>query len=220
MSSTQSTSANRALERSAQTSAAPRPEPPRQQGERRNMGEAFASKLQQAAGDEGKGAASTSGQARTGQAARQTRDFDSSERSFSDEGDYALAQMARQVGGAERSAATAESACAEAFDRALIDRIAARIAEVQPGQAGSQVRVDLPAGSLAETVVLQREADGAMAIRVAGADPRLSPSAQGFARQALEAALLRRRVKVGSLSFEKGAGANQRNRSSARSRVV
>lgn len=194
-------------------------EPARKQGERRNLGDSFAGKLKQAAAEDGKGVGSTVHRSGT-EAGRRQRPLDNGEQRQSGEGDGSAAQMQRQVAGIDRQASIAESARTEAFDRALFDRIAARIAEVQPGQAGSQVRIDLPLGQLAETVHLRREADGSMAIRVCGNDPRLSPSAQGMARQALEAALLRRKLRVSSLTFEDADRTGQRSRSSARSRVV
>ena len=104
-----------------------------------------------------------------------------------------------------------------AADTAAIDRMAAQIAEPR-GFDTREMEIKFPAGMLAAEASIQRQPDGGLAIRLAGLDPRLGAVREGQARLALLGALEKRRLKVSSLVFERGAG--QAGRKSTMSRVV
>jgi hypothetical protein len=91
-----------------------------------------------------------------------------------------------------------------AFDTALFSQIAAQIAEGVPVAGASEASIEFPAGSLAESAHLRREADGSIAIRIAGLDPRLSVMQNGRAQMELRAAIALRRLQVSSLTLECG----------------
>lgn len=196
-------------------------EPPRRESERRILEDRFASKLRN---DSPQGEASERATADPKSmpkaAHRIARDSGRDDQSGAN-ADSGSAELVRQFAGADRHDSIARSAAGEAFDRALIDRIASRIAETLPGQRGSQFQIDLPAGQLAQAVQLQREPDGSLAIRVLGADIGLAANQRDVAKRALLDALQRRNLRVASLAFEPATTAPfYRNRSSARSRVV
>lgn len=89
-----------------------------------------------------------------------------------------------------------------AFDTALLNQIAAHIAEGVPVVGSSEASVEFPAGSLVQSALIRREADGSIAIRLAGVDPRLSALQNGRAQAELRSALAGRRLAVHSITLE------------------
>ena len=88
-------------------------------------------------------------------------------------------------------------------DHALYDKIAAQIAELRPGEGSQMMQLTLPGGSLAAGAMIMRGADGGMAIRITGIDPRLSAMQVARMRKELDNALARRRVNLNSLTLDK-----------------
>lgn len=106
-------------------------------------------------------------------------------------------------------------------DTALLDRIAAQIAEPHGVRGAEGAHLALPPGSLAAGALVVRGADGGLAIRITGLDPRLGPAQTLRLRSGLERALARRGVEVTTLELERTAPAHDyRGRASVTSRAV
>jgi hypothetical protein len=93
---------------------------------------------------------------------------------------------------------------AAAFDTALLSQIAAQISDGVHGAASAEASIEFPAGSLAQSAHIRRDADGSIAIRIAGLDPRLSAMQNGRVQADLRSALALRRLQVSSLTLERG----------------
>lgn len=106
-----------------------------------------------------------------------------------------------------------------ALDSALLSQIAAQIADSASSAGASEASIEFPAGSLAESALIRREADGSIAIRIAGIDPRLSALQNARAQMELRAALAQRRLQVSSVTLERGR-AEEPDQNPAISRVV
>lgn len=146
----------------------------------------------------------------------------------------AFSQQGGDPGGADpavmvRAAAVAQLAEPGArgsivIDIAMIDKIAARIAEVQPAEARQQAAaVAFPTGSVVESATVLRGPDGGLAIRITGLDPRVSALQADRLRANLLSALERRRIKTEAVMFDdirEVASGRQRDRDSVTSRVV
>lgn len=193
----------------------PRQHPPRRAAEQRALGERFAERLER---ESGRGSFETTMRDAAGRQQREeaSRDRGDGERERG-EGAPGGALLALQ----QAEAATGQQVSAERYgqlDRATIDRIAAQIAEARPGSAGAEAQVHFAAGSAAQMAHLRMRADGSIAIRVSGLDPRLTALQQGQLRFALVDALRRRDFRVDELRFEEAK--SQRGRDDAMSRVV
>lgn len=107
------------------------------------------------------------------------------------------------------------------IDTALLERIAAQIAEVHPGKSNETALLTLPEGSIAQTASIARGADGALTIRIMGLDPRLSVLQADRLKAGLISALGRRRIDLAGLSVEyRSLPGDQLGRDSTTSRVV
>lgn len=95
----------------------------------------------------------------------------------------------------------AQTAFNAQLDRAMIDRIAAQIAEARAGDGGA-LEVSFPEGFLAASAMIERNAAGALAIQVVGLDPNLSPLYTSQLKATLHTALERRKLRVASLTME------------------
>ncbi|WP_379553661.1 hypothetical protein [Qipengyuania sp. DGS5-3] len=174
-------------------------EPPRQQAENRTLRDRFSEKLAREDGEKSgsaKGAtiAEKEGQARSAILEQQGERSDQGMLSGGDDArlQLAAATAAREAG---RSSAT--------MDTQMLSRMAAQIAEGWPCAKASSASIQFPEGSLAETAQIKREADGSIAIRIAGLDPRLTAQQTGRAHLELLNAFARRRLSVNSLHLER-----------------
>lgn len=91
-----------------------------------------------------------------------------------------------------------------AFDTALFSQIAAQIAEAMPGAGTSEASIEFPSGALVQSAHIRREADGSIAIRIAGLDPRLSAMQNGRVQAELRSALALRRLRVSTVTLDRG----------------
>ncbi len=186
-------------------------EPPRRQAETRTLGERFSAKMDRANEDGSR--ASARGDEGSGKPVSQrssASDFDSlsGQNGQQSEGDLARADMARILKGGEPQA-LGNQATVNTADSAMLERMAAQIAESWPSASKPAVEITFPPGALAQGAHLQRQADGSIAIRIAGLDPKLNALRAGYAQLALLHGLDRRRLKIASLEFEKSRGAQR-----------
>lgn len=185
------------------TSIAP---PPRQQAERQSVNDRFAAKLDRE--DNAKGSQRDEGGQRRGVddialPTLFTGEQDTGEGSA--ESDLGQREVLLRLTAAANLAGIAAPA-ATAFDTALLNQIAAQIADSVPSAGASEVSIEFPEGSLAQSAHVRREPDGSIAIRLAGLDPRLSAAQNGRAQMDLRAALALRRLQVSSLTLERWQG--------------
>lgn len=215
MTRTQSASANHpATSHAAARASPPAANPPRQQAESSAARDRFAARLERseprdsaiAERDEGK----TPDDART----RVQRDpSEGSDRAASGQdggddshADLAFAQSPTAVlQGASGVTGVAASPAALPIDPAMLERMAAQIAEQWPGAIVEAARIQFPDGMIVKAALLVREPDGSMAIRLTGLDPRVSTVQTARLQHDLANALARRRLRVGSLQFENPA---------------
>ena len=203
--------------------AEPRKEPPRQQAEARSARERFASRLDQ--GSErfasGSDRPDSTNRNESGRIAGERE----GERGGSGDGsgggsggnsgggddrgggqhDHALhgAHALTLTGIANISAPA--SASAPVIDLAMLERMAAQIAESCPSVGAEAMRIEFPTGAIAQSALVSRAADGSLAIRIAGIDPKLSALHHAQLQIQLAGALNRRRLRIGSLNFENAA---------------
>lgn len=190
-----------------------RHEPPRQQAETRTLSEKFSAKIEGRSEDSGRGSEKEAdGLSRHASSRSNAGSFDSlsGESGQQSESEFARSEMARIVKSGEAVAA-ANQATASRADNAVIEKMAAHIAESWPGAGQKAADIDFPPGSLAQGAHLLRQSDGSIAIRIAGLDPKLNALRAGYAQLALMHGLDRRRLRVASLVFERSEN-SQRGR--------
>ena len=200
-------------------SAEPRKEPPRQQAEARSARERFASRLDQ--GSErfpsGSDRPDSTNRNESGRIAGERE----GERGGSGDGsgggsgggdDRGGGQHDHTLHGAHALTLTGianisapASASAPVIDLAMLERMAAQIAESWPSVGAEAMRIEFPAGAIAQSALVSRAADGSLAIRIAGIDPKLSALHHAQLQIQLAGALNRRRLRIGSLNFENAA---------------
>ena len=193
-------------------------EPPRQQAERQGLKDRFAAKLErEEGGAPTQGRDSAAVNSSDGLASRSQLPL---ERDGSENNDSGLAQrdMQNLLTGPQATSAAGLSG-AIPMDTAMLQRMAAQIAEGIPGAASSEASIQFPDGSLAESAQIRREPDGSIAIRIAGFDPRLSAFQSGRAEVELLTALALRRLKVSSILLER-TKSDQRSRESSRESAI
>lgn len=194
----------------APTNRSPSPaEPPRQQAETRAARDRFAARLDRDGPAETGKAEREEGKAQAGSRERvQEREGNGS--GFGDgeqkgggdaQPELALAQPAAALFGAAATAAVAEIAT-PLMDPALLERMAAQIAEHWPAVGLEAAHVQFPEGAVVQSALLTRGPDGAMAIRLTGLDPRVTAVQSARLQLDLANALSRRRLRIGSLQFE------------------
>lgn len=118
---------------------------------------------------------------------------------------------------------TTRGAAPSGIDPALIDRIAAQIAEVQPAAANQTALVTFPAGTIVGSATVMRGPDGGLTIRLTGLDPRVGALQADRLRTSLLSSLERRRIKTSEVTFDRDRSTDpgiQDNRESITSRVV
>jgi hypothetical protein len=98
------------------------------------------------------------------------------------------------------------------MDPALLERMAAQIAEHWPAGGVEAAQVQFPEGSVVQSALLIRAPDGTMAIRLAGLDPRATAVQSARLQLDLANALSRRRLRIGSLHFETAPRAQRDHR--------
>jgi hypothetical protein len=204
----------------AASSANPRhPAPtPRHQAERQSLSDRFAAKLER--DDNAKGAQrEEAGQRREDAAMPSLRKGEGDAGEDSAQPDLGQREALMRLTAAANLTGTAPPVAA-AFDTALLSQIAAQIAEGVPGAGSAEASIEFPAGALAQSAHIRREADGSIAIRIAGLDPRLSAMQNGRVQADLRSALALRRLQVSSLTLERGRGDQELALSRPISRVV
>ncbi len=179
---------------------------PRHQAENRSAKDRFASKLErdnQGSGGERKGGAISA--SAEGALAPDQRVQDRSQGGGSGSGGQdGLAQQSPMMLGMNANGAGLVSGAAQsAFDPAMLERMAAQIAESWPSAGVQDASIQFPEGSLAESAMIRREPDGSVAIRLAGIDPRLTAREAARAQMELSQALALRKLKVNSVTFER-----------------
>ncbi len=182
-------------------------EPPRRQAEVKTLSERFSAKVERAGDDAGRSSEQSAERAGQNSSARsRSGEFDSmsGENGHQSEGEFARADMARILAGKDPQAIAAQSALSPA-DKAVFERMAAQIAESWPSASQPSAEIEFPPGFLAQGAHLQRQADGGIAIRIAGLDPKLNALRAGYAQLALLHGLGRRRLSIASLQFERAS---------------
>ncbi|MGB3471670.1 MAG: hypothetical protein WBA51_12680 [Erythrobacter sp.] len=205
---------------SQNASREPSREPPRKQAEARSARERFSARLEQggersASGTDKSSLQDASGRDRVGGSGEQSGGSGGSGNGGGPGGDqgggsqseYALAQAALGLQFHGVSAITATAAAgAPVLDTAMLERMAAQIAESWPSSGSSstaqQATVTFPEGAIAHSAHIIRQPDGGMAVRIAGLDPKLAALKHAQLQLQLSGALARRRLKVNSLRFE------------------
>jgi hypothetical protein len=202
--------------------AAPSAEPPRQQAETRAARDRFAAKLERdqprdtGKADRGDGKPAPNG--REPVAGREDdrsglADLGADIGADSGQGggngdahpDFALTQPAAVLSGPASITAPAPTPATPLIDPAMLERMAAQIAEQWPGGGIEAARIQFPEGAIIQAVSLTRQADGTMAIRLTGLDPRFTALQSARLQVDLANALTRRRLRIGALEFEKAA---------------
>ncbi len=182
-------------------------EPPRRQAEVRTLSERFSAKVERGGDDAGRSSEqSTDRPGQNSSVRSRSGDFDSlsGESGHQSEGELSRADMTRIMAGKDPQAIAAQSALSPT-DKAMFDRMAAQIAESWPNASQPSAEIEFPPGSLAQGAHLQRQADGGIAIRIAGLDPKLNALRAGYAQLALLHGLGRRRLNIASLQFERAS---------------
>lgn len=212
--------------RTPNPTARPNAEPPRKQAEARSARDRFAAKLErdQESGDTGSRRASGSGHSAEGEArglGGLVHDGAGKGSAGSDTGgdtsggaqqDQTQAQhLAGALIHGVEAGAPVSAAGRASFDPAMLERMAAQIAESWPGSGVASAEIEFPDTAIAQSAQIVREPDGSIAVRIAGIDPRIAAVQNARLQLELANALAQRRLRVGSLQFvraKNGASAN------------
>lgn len=203
----------------------PGAEPPRKQAEARSARDRFAARLDR----ESDSASATSRRDTAAaapegddHAARAGLDQDGSRHGGNGNGDgewqndSAVAQLmfATASQGAQAILAVGPGAPLP-LDTTMLERMAAQIAEGWPAGGVEAATITFPDMAVAASAHIVRAADGSIAIRIAGLDPRITALQNARLQIELVNALARRRLRIRSLAFEGLAAASQPARGTA-----
>ncbi|MDY7098992.1 MAG: hypothetical protein SXU28_12710 [Pseudomonadota bacterium] len=191
----------------------PRPdaakEPPRKQAETRTARDRFNAKLEQESGKSS--AVNDKSSLREEASNRRSGGFDgeysgSSDQRGGDGGSQSDHSLNAPVWTIIASRADPVSAVgvqgAATVDPAILDRMAAQIAESWTNGRTHEAMIEFPDTALAQSAHISREADGSIAVRIAGLDPRLSALQNAQVQIQLTNALARKRLRVSAVRFE------------------
>lgn len=189
------------------------------------MAERFARKLEssdKASGEDKPGAGDAASGKKSGKAGRQSER--EGQDGFSHTGGEGAADLASVMRlSAAVTPGVIRAAATLAIDVAVIEKIAAQIAEMQPTANKQSAVVVFPSGAVVESAMVMRGPDGGLSIRLSGLDPRVGVLQADRLRSSLQSALDRRRIRTSEVQLESAQDAargRQDDRDSITSRVV
>ena len=181
------------------------PEPPRRQAETRSLSDRFAAKIDRVSDEAGRNSQGGDSVSQRADGPRSNKgDLDSlgGQSGQQKDAEFAQADMGRIMRSSDAKVAGSHAPL-PAADKAIVEKMAAQIAESWPSANASSAEIEFPVGWLAQKAHLLRQPDGGMAIRIAGLDPKLNALRAGYAQLALLHGLDRRRLRIASLVFDK-----------------